>query len=847
MLNHLIELITVKLNSVATLSDQQTYWISVGALLSKSKPEDRPEGGLPKLYKPTEIEGKWQGFWSRPDVYEAVYRFNKKSEASTFVVDTPPPFTSGELHIGQAYWVVLSDTLGRYKRMRGLNVLLPQGWDCQGLPTELKVQYRWKILRDDKERFREKCREWTRLMIMAMKGTMTKLGYRPDWEQFEYKTMDSLYWRAVQSSLLDFHRMGLIYRKEFPVHWCPKCETALAQAELGYIEEMSSLYYIKFPFEARYLEVATTRPELIPACQALAVHPEDERHKSLVGGKARTPIFGKEIPIIADADVDPAFGTGIVMICTFGDEQDIRWQQRYGLPIQKTIDERGRITNTGRYDGLDIKAARERIVADLRTSSLIPREEPISHKVLSHTERSDCQSPIEFLVRKQWFLKILPLKQTVLAACKSMEWIPPHNLQRLVDWIGSIEWDWVISRQRMYGTPIPFWYCGECDHIIPAEDGQLPVDPSRDKSLWEVCPRCGSAKIFGADDVCDCWVDSSITPLIISGYFSRESYFPRTYPNDVRVQGHDIIRTWLFYTSLRCLTLTDEKPFRQVLIHGHILGPDGYRMSKSRGNVIDPKEHLTEHGADSLRQALLALTIGSDFPFKWEVVKYGKAFLQKYWSSARFAEPFFKDYQEREQSSRALTTVDKWILTRLYKTTRRVTEAMEKYHFHNALEIIQNFFWHEFCDQYLETVKHRLYRESPDDAARYTLFVVLKTTTLLLAPICPHITEEIYHVLFKDQAEPSSVHAQSWPDPRFIPHDNRVERKGKVVIGVIAKMRSLKSRSGLPLSSPVKEATVKATEKMLNILKMEEETVKQTLHIQKINYKVGKRLTVGLA
>jgi valyl-tRNA synthetase len=816
--------------------------------LTESKPDlgNKSQEGLPKLYKPAEIEGKWQEYWGRPDVYEAVYRFDKRAGLPTFVADTPPPFTSGELHIGQAYWVVISDTLGRYKRMRGLNVLLPQGWDCQGLPTELKVQYRWKIPREDKEKFREKCREWTHLMIVAMKGTMIKLGYRPDWEQFEYRTMDPSYWRVVQSSLLGFYERGLIYRQEFPVHWCPRCETALAQAELGYVEEGASLYYIKFPSDTRYLEVATTRPELISACQALTVHPEDERYKSLVGGKVRTPIFDKEISVIADADVDPAFGTGIVMICTFGDEQDIRWQQRYRLPTQRTIDERGRIINTGRYDGLDVKTARARIVEDLRARNLISREERISHKVLSHTERSDCQSPIEFLVRKQWFIRILPLKQSVLAACKTMEWIPPHNLQRLVDWVGSVEWDWVISRQRVYGTPIPFWYCGDCDRVIPAEEERLPVDPSRDKPPLEVCPKCGSGKILGADDVCDCWVDSSITPLIISGYLPRESYFSRAYPSDVRVQGHDIIRTWLFYTTLRCMTLAEEKPFRQVLIHGHILGPDGHRMSKSRGNVIDPGEHLVDHGADSLRQALLSLTIGSDFPFKWEVVKYGKAFLQKYWSSARFAEPFIRGYTPNEQDPKVLTTLDRWILARLYRATRRATEAMEKYRFHAALETIQSFFWHEFCDQYLETVKHRLYREYPDDAAKYTLFTVLRTTTLLLAPICPHITEEIHHVLFKEQAEPSSVHGQSWPDPRLIPHDRRFEQEGRTVIGVIAKIRSLKSRGGLPLSSTVKEVKVKASEKALSILKREEEAVRETLHIQKINYSVGKRLSASL-
>lgn len=804
---------------------------------------------MPKRYDPSKVEPRWQEFWQRPDIYEAAYKFDKEDTARpVFVVDTPPPFTSGELHIGHAYWNIINDTVGRYKRMRGYNVLLPQGWDCQGLPTELKVQRIWKVPREDREFFLEKCREWTGLMIESMKRTMTRMGYRPDWEQFEYRTMDPSYRRSVQLTLLRFYEKGLIYRDEFPVHWCPHCETALAQAELGYTEELGYLYYIKFPRDGRHVQIATTRPELLSACQALAVHPEDRRYQRLVGGDATVPIFDKRVPILSDPSVDPEFGTGVVMVCTFGDEQDIRWQQKYDLPISRVIDERGLLTNSGAYDGLAVPEARERIVSDLRKLGFLSREERVLHKVLSHTERADCMAPIEFLVKRQWFIRIKPFKEDVIDACKGMRWVPDHMLHRLFDWVNSIEWDWLISRQRLYGTPIPFWYCADCEEIIPPREDQLPLDPTKDKPPIDACPRCGSHRIEPTRDVCDCWVDSSITPLIISGHFDNEPYAQGAYPSDVREQGHDIIRTWLFYTTLRCHILTGEAPFRDVLINGHILGPDGYRMSKSRGNVVSPEERLEEFGADSLRQALLSLTIGSDFPFRWEAVRYGKGFLQKYWSATRFAQPFLADYTPSAEDSKHLTTIDKWVLAKLARTIETVTRALDDYQFHVAVNRIQSFFWHDLCDQYIEAAKHRLYlKKSEEDqrAAKYTLHTALWNSTLTLAPICPHITEEVYQRLFKKEGL-VTVHAGRWPDPESIVSEGEAEARGEIIIDAIAKIRAEKSRANIPLSTEVDRVLLRAPEREIQVLKDAEDTIKEVLHIGRVEYKTSEGLEAVL-
>jgi len=819
-----------KKNTDNTLTDQKTRSIS-------------------RRYSPEKVESKWQNRWFEKDVYEAVYKFDKTdNDRQVFVIDTPPPFTSGHMHIGHAYWTIINDTVARYERMRGHNVLLPQGWDCQGLPTELKVQYQWKIPREKKDLFRQKCIEWTESMIHSMKNSMIKMGYRPDWEQFEYRTMDPSYWKNVQSTLLTFHDKGLIYRDEFPIHWCPNCGTALAQAELGYIDEPGKLFYIKFPREEGYIEIATTRPELIPACQAVVVNPKDERHNDLIGKEAKIPIFGRKIPIFSDSAVEPTFGTGMVMVCTFGDDQDVRWQQKHNLPINKVIDEKGKLINSGKYSGMKIEEGRTAIVSDLNDMGLVSKIEDVSHKILSHTERSDCLSPIEFLIKKQWFIKTKPFLVDIVQACKNMRWTPEFMFQRLVDWANSIEWDWLISRQRIYGTPIPFWYCEDCNEPIPARIDQLPVNPPKDTSPLKSCPRCDSSNIKPSEDVCDCWVDSSITPLVISGYFESAPHYSRIYPADVRQQGHDIIRTWLFYTVFRCLILTDNHPFKQVLINGHILGPDGYKMSKSRGNVVDPNQRLNEFGADSLRQALLSITMGSDLPFNWDSVKYGKGFLQKYWSASRFVQQFINDYKPSDHNMESLALIDIWILSKLSRVVKKVTEALDNYQFHVAIELIRNFFWHDFCDQYIEASKYRLYDStSPEDRTSVinTLYTVIWNSTLMLSPICPHIVEEVHSKLFNN-SKLLSIHGAKWPNFKDIPSSRKMEEEGEVVTQAVSELRKEKSTSGIPLSSKIQLAVIKTPSDSNEILRKHREVIKRILHIEVLRFEDSNEFKVSL-
>lgn len=792
---------------------------------------------MEKTYSPQAVEEKWQKAWLTEEYYP-VYKF-KNDGKPVFVIDTPPPFTSGELHMGHAYWNILNDVLARYKRMNGFDVLLPQGWDCQGLPTELKVQYKWKIPRENRQLFREKCVEWTHDMISSMRRSMIKLGYRPDWEQFEYRTMDKEYRRAVQESLLVMFEKGLIYRKEFPVHWCSKCGTALAQAELGYVQKQGKLYYIRFKAGELTLEIATTRPELLPACVALAVHPGDERFKGLVGKEAEVPLFGQKVHVLEDECVDPNFGTGIVMVCTYGDEQDIKWQQKYGLPVIRAIDESGRMINAGRYTGMKAAAAREEIVMDLQQAVHICKVDPLTHSILTHTERADCMTPIEFIVKDQWFIRSKEFKDIILKESSKMTWIPKFMHQRLVDWVNSIEWDWLISRQRVFGTPVPFWYCKSCGTIIPPRWQDLPVDTTTMNPPVERCPSCGGAEITGTPDICDCWVDSSISPLIISGFFTDRDRFERAYPADFRQQGHDIIRTWFYYTTLRCTVLTGRAPFKGVLINGHILGPDGSRMSKSKGNVIMPEQGVSQYGADAIRQALISLTLGSDFPFKWEPVKYGRSFLQKVWSSARFSESFLTG-ESFPLNIEDLEEVDKWMLCRLRETTAEVQKAMEGIQFHTAIELLQRFYWHDVCDQYVEALKPRLYSPRTPvsmQAAKSTLYCVMWAFVRMLAPICPHIAEEIYQSIFRGREGFLSVHSAPYPVLENVPEVDG--KAGGIVVNAIAELRTKKVEAKIALSAEVPSGHIQGNRKTLEVCKENEWLIKEVLHIKELDYSEG--------
>ncbi len=766
---------------------------------------------LPKEFDVIAIERKWQKLWEEM----GVYRFDwEDHNRPTFSIDTPPPYPSGEFHMGNVLNWTYFDIVARYKRMRGFNVYFPQGWDCHGLGIEVQVEREHKIKKRDvpPDKFRKLCEKLVEKYIAMMKEGVVRLGCSVDWTT-EYRTMDPDYWKRTQLSFIILYNKGFMYRGKHPVNWCPRCETAIADAEVDYEEREGTLHYIKFPLEGsnEHLLIATTRPEFIPACVAVAVHPEDDRFNKYIGRKITVPLVNRTVEIIPDEGVDPSFGTGVVMICTYGDKEDVKTVIKHKLPVIALLKEDGKISsNGGKYAGLTIEQAKETIVEDLRAAGLLEKTEKISQEI-GVCDR--CETPIEILELPQWFMKTRILTDKVEKAANEIVWYPEHIKTRLIDWARSLDWDWVISRQRVFGTPIPAWYCKNCGETIVAKEEWVPVDPKLEKPKINECPKCGGKDFIPEKDVFDTWMDSSISCAVHAGWPEREDW-RRLFPADLHPSGVDIIRTWAYYLVVRHLALFDEKPFKSCLINGMVLGSDGRKMSKSLKNYVAAPEVLDKYGTDAARQwAAAGGATGSDIPFRWPDVEYGRRFLTKLWNAAKFVGAQLKDYKVGEKGE--LQLLDKWVLSKAEKMTRKVTEALEKCQFNIAVEEVRNFAWHIFCDQYIEAVKDRLYKpevygEEKRKAAQFTLYTVLYRILQLLAPITPHITEEIYQSLYADAVGQKSLQLTSWPEPEAEKIDEEAERDGDLITAVINEVRREKAEKRKPLNAVIKKLRIYA-------------------------------------
>jgi valyl-tRNA synthetase len=768
---------------------------------------------LPKLDIPA-IEKKWQTQWDR----ESIYLFDRKDhERPTFSIDTPPPYPSGEFHVGTVLNWTYIDIVARYKRMRGFNVHFPQGWDCHGLPVEVEVEKRNKIKKTDvpPDQFRKLCEQLVNSNIAGMKDAMIRLGLSMDWTT-EYKTMDPDYWRRTQLSFIQLYEKDFIYRGTYPVNWCPRCETAIADAEVRYDQRNASFYHVKFELEeGGFLEIATTRPELIPACVTVAVHPQDERYKKHVGKRIKIPTTSRTVEILADEMVDPKFGTGVVMICTYGDKADVKTVMKHHLPVIMSIDEKGRMTKkTGKYADLSTTDAKKAILGDLKTEGLLEKTESMKQEVSTCWR---CRTPIEILEREQWFMKTRILTDEVEKNALETTWYPDFMKHRLIDWAKSLEWDWVISRQRVFATPIPIWYCEKCSEIILAEPDWVPIDPRVEGPKIDKCPKCGGKEFKPEKDVLDTWFDSSITCAVHAGWPDRKDW-KRLFPADVHPSGVDIIRTWAYYLMVRHLALFGEKPYKSCLINGMVLGADGREMHKSLGNYVSSTEVLSKYGADAIRQwAAGGGSTGSDIAFRWPDAEYGWRFLIKLWNASSFVSNLLKDYVPDKRTKPKLQPLDKWILSRTERLTEKVTEALEKCQFNTALEETRSFTWHTFCDCYLEAVKDRLYQPEKygaekKTAAQYTLHRILERILILLAPIIPHITEELNCELYTGDSK-VSIHRSHWPEPDKTMIDDLAEKHGELIMAIITEVRKEKAEKHLPLNTQVKRLTIYAGEK----------------------------------
>ncbi|MDY7082759.1 MAG: valine--tRNA ligase, partial [Halobacteria archaeon] len=703
---------------------------------------------VPKSYDSASVEEKWRNEWD-----DSLYAYDRDSDEPDYVIDTPPPYPTGNLHIGNALGWCYMDYVARYKRLQGYNVLFPQGWDCHGLPTEVKVEEKNDVTKSEVPRaeFREMCVEHTYEMIDAMKETMETLGFSQDWSA-EYVTMEPEYWGKTQRSFLEMVDNGYAYRDHHPVNWCPRCETAIADAEVEREDRDGTLVYLEFPVagEDDFVPIATTRPELLSACGAVAIDPDDDRYEEYLGETVEVPLFGQEVEVIEDDEVDSEFGTGAVMICTFGDKQDVEWWLEYDLELREAFTKEGTLTGlAGQYEGMEIDEAKQAIIDDLRDAGYLYDEEPVDQSVGICWR---CDTPIEILAEEQWFIEVR--QDEILEKAEEVEWIPDHAHTRLVEWTEGMEWDWVISRQRVFATPFPVWYCDECGAPKLASVDEVPIDPTEEEPAGD-CEECGGSSFIPEEDVMDTWMDSSISAMYVAGWPSEFE------PTQLREQGHDIIRTWAFYTILRTAAIEDDIPWEDALINGMVFGDDGHKMSKSRGNFVQPEEVVEEYGADAFRQAMASAgRRGSDVQFQWKEVERASKFLTKFWNIYRFAVSHIsKEDYDKPDDAPELRLADEWILSELTNVAEEVEDAYEDYRFDIALQRLREFTWNEVADDYVELVKGRLYEEDGEghEAVKWTLHTIIDSVARMLSPIAPFFAEEVYSGLYDE-----SVNEADW-------------------------------------------------------------------------------------
>jgi valyl-tRNA synthetase len=591
---------------------------------------------------------------------------------------------------------------------------------------------------------------------------------------------------------------GYIYQSEHPVNYCTRCETAIAFAEVSYEDRETTLNF--FDFDG--VEIATTRPELLAACVAVAVHPADDRYHKLRGKSMKVPLFGHDVPVVQDEAVDPAFGSGAVMICTFGDKQDVHWWKQHNLALRKAIDRQGKMTDVaGKYKGMNAMECRKAILADMQAQKILHKQEKLAQRVGTCWR---CKTPIEILSERQWFVKIKP--EEIQKAAHQITWYPEHMLRRMENWVEMMEWDWCISRQRIFATPIPVWFCTKCGEMVTPDEKDLPVDPTLVQPK-HACKKCGSTSFSGEVDVLDTWMDSSISVLNVTGWDGSGK--PPYFPAQIRPQGHDIIRTWAFYTILRSVALTGSKPWDEILVNGMVLGEDGFKMSKSRGNIIVPEDILGKYGADALRQwGAMGAATGSDIMFNWNDVVAASRFQTKMWNIAKFA-LIQLEKEGLDEKAPVTALADRWLLVRLSDTVEAVSKAMEEYQFDIALKAIREFAWDVLADNYIELVKGRLYQTGPSrKSACLVLHTAFDALCRMLAPFTPYFAEECYSYLKPGQ----SVHKQPWVS--FTYDDEAARREGNMIVQVVAEVRKYKHDNNLALNAPLGKVTIYAPHTM---------------------------------
>ena len=726
---------------------------------------------------------------------EKLYDFKLQDE--NYTIDTPPPYPSGRpWHIGAASHYAQIDMIARTARMNGKNVYFPIGIDRNGLPVELYTEKKHNIRMRETERgeFLNLCKGALDDLEAEMIQIMKSLGLSGDFKNY-YRTDSEEYRKFTQETFIDLWKKGVIYLATRPNNYDWVSGTTIADAEIVYDDLPTKLVYMKFIVkdEQKEIIIASTRPELLCACKTVIVNPDDERYSDLIGKNLVVPLTNKEVKITPHHSAKIEFGSGAVMVCSYGDQNDVALFRELQLEEVIAIGLDGRMTEAaGDYQGLKPKQARTKIIEDLENANLVEKIEEISHRT-PLSERS--KIPIEIVPMEEYYLKQKDSIEKMRKLGSEIEFYPNMHKQILMNWLESISIDWPISRRRFYGTEIPIWYCNKCSEPFVPEPGKY-YRPWKDSCPTEKCEKCGNSEFTGEDRTFDTWMDSSVSPLFVTKFNRDEEFFKKTYPTGIRPQAKDIVRTWLYYTLLRCEKLTEQKPWSEAWIMGYGLDEKGMKMSKSKGNAIDPLPVIQKSGADTFRfWSASEINQGYDFRCSEQKIESTKKFLSKLWNVSRFLSSF------PIIESGKLTDSDKWILSELDKLISVCNEGYSKYNFFIPATALREFTWNIFAAQYIEMAKARAYGIGFDDDERdgaiFTLHKVLSTILKLLAPITPFITEHLWQTLYSK----NSIHKEQLPK---MENTEDMTNMTQVIVEFNSKVWNEKKQNNLSLKDPIK-------------------------------------------
>ena len=744
---------------------------------------------LASTYEPKKIEEKWYEKWDKAGAFHA----DVNSDAEPFTIVIPPPNITGKLHMGHALDETLQDILIRWRRMQGYNALWLPGTDHAAISTEVRVTNTLKEQGIDKreigrEAFLEKVWEWKAEYGGAITEQLKKLGTSCDWERERF-TLDEGCSKAVETVFLNLYKKGYIYRGKRIINWCPKCKTSLSDAEVEHEEQTGHFWHIRYPIVGTddALEIATTRPETMLGDTAIAVHPDDERYKDLVGKTVILPLVNKEIPVVADEYVDMEFGTGAVKITPAHDPNDFEVGQRHNLEMVNILNDDATINeNGGKYAGMDRYEAREQIVKDLEAGGYLVKVKEHIHAVGTHDR---CHTTVEPMVKEQWFVRMDELAKPAIAAIEKGElrFVPERFNKTYLHWLENIH-DWCISRQIWWGHRIPAYYCDECGEVVVS--AQKP----------DKCPKCGGTHLTQDEDTLDTWFSSALWPFSTLGWPEETEDLKKFYPTSVLVTGYDIIFFWVVRMVFSGYEHTGKSPFHTVLIHGLVRDSLGRKMSKSLGNGIDPLEVIDQYGADALRLTLVTGNApGNDMRYYNERVEASRNFANKMWNASRFILMNLDDVTLHEPDPSDLTPADRWIISRANTVAKDMTENMDKYELGIAVQKVHDFIWDEFCDWYIEIAKYRIYNKDTDPkAANCALWVLretLKNALKLMHPFMPFVTEEIYSVLAPDDG---FLMKAAWPvyqEEKNCPADEKFMTQ---VMEMVRGIRAVRNNMDVP-------------------------------------------------